>query len=120
MHTRQPNCIHLPAAATAAAAAAAAASWSISGVLSKAKESVQKIIGSSSDSATTTLDGQNSDDAAAAANEEEEEPPLPYEEPAPEEGDVDEPDWSMNDGAVNSDPDYEPFDGEHCIEIVLQ
>jgi hypothetical protein len=77
-------------------------------VLSKAKESVQKIIGS------TPSDDSAASDADAAAAADEEEAPLPYEESPPEDGDTDEPDWGSHHDDTNTDPDYEPFDGE-CI-----
>jgi hypothetical protein len=82
-------------------------------VLSKAKESVQKIIGGtpSADSAAPEAD------EAAAAAAEEDEAPLPYEEPPPEDGDTDEPDWSMNHADANADADYEPFDGEQVVRL---
>ncbi|WIA37222.1 hypothetical protein OEZ86_014172 [Tetradesmus obliquus] len=85
----------------------------LSRVYSKAKESVQKIIGS-----PTNADSAESDDAdSAAAAGDEDEPPLPYEEPAPEDGDTDEPDWSMNNDSVNADPDYEPFDDSELKKV---
>jgi hypothetical protein len=55
------------------------------------------------------------DQAAAAADEDE--APLPYEEPATEDGDTDEPDWHNTD--TNADPDYEPFDGEFIVSCCL-
>jgi hypothetical protein len=49
--------------------------------------------------------------AAVAADEDE--APLP----PPEDDDIDEPDWHNTD--TNTDPDYEPFDGEQVLSNEL-
>jgi hypothetical protein len=72
-------------------------------VYNTAKESVQKIMGG-------TPSADSDADVAGDAAADEDEAPLPYEEPATEDGDTDEPDWHNTD--TNADPDYEPFDGE--------
>ncbi|KAF6254346.1 glucosidase II beta subunit-like-domain-containing protein [Scenedesmus sp. NREL 46B-D3] len=94
------------------------AAWSISGVLSKAKQSVQKIIGGTPSPDAAPEGDDAGADAAAAAGDEDEEPPLPYEEPLPEEGDSDEPDWSLNDAGVVADADYEPFDDSELKKVI--
>lgn len=80
----------------------------------KAKESVQKIIGGSAGDEQQAAEEDAEEDAEGVSPAEEEEPPQPYEDDVNEDHT-----GTPSDDNPTSDPDYEPFDGEVVLRMVV-